>query len=168
MRKIILRSYDSEWKRRFMAEENLIRGTFFDLIINLYHVGSTAILDLLSKPIIDIALESKLFPPPQFIIDEFEKIGYQIIGEAGVAGRIWFIKGKPRSVNLHYCSNDSDVIKKQLLFKSELIKSPELRRKYESIKLDNFTGKDIDSTEYAEAKSNFIKVVIEQANSKIL
>jgi GrpB-like predicted nucleotidyltransferase (UPF0157 family) len=115
-------------------------------LFKIRHIGSTAIEDLLSKPIIDISLEAHDFPPSEQTIEKLSSLGYTNNGESGVTGRYWFTKGQPREFNLHYCNIHSEIVKKQVLFRDKLRASESLRRAYEAIKLNNKEGREIDSS----------------------
>jgi len=160
MELITLHKHDRQWARTFEMERELIFGILGRSINKIHHVGSTAVADLLAKPIIDIAIEAVAFPPAQTIIDKFTSIEYEYKGEAGVPGRHWFVKGQQRKFNLHYCSVNSDVVQNQIKLRDRLAKDEDLRREYERIKLQSHKDKDIDSSEYAFAKSDFIRRII--------
>jgi GrpB-like predicted nucleotidyltransferase (UPF0157 family) len=160
MELITLRQHDARWKTLFLQEQECIAAVLEQPASRIHHVGSTAVPDLLAKPIIDIAVESDVFPPAPDIIDKLAAIEYVYKGEASVPGRYWFTKGQPRIFNLHYCAIHSPVVKNQILFRDQLIKNDQLRRAYEYIKRSNYLNKDIDSADYALAKSGFINRVI--------
>lgn len=160
MELITLQQHDNQWKRIFDKERELILNTLDETVNKIHHVGSTAIPDLLAKPIIDIAVESILFPPSQIVTDLLDSIGYECRGEAGVMGRFWFTKGHPRKFNLHFCMVNSNIVQDQIVFRNKLINNQQFRREYESLKLKHHKDKDIDSSAYAEAKSDFIHKVI--------
>lgn len=56
MRIIEVVDYSSAWEEQFDKEVNLISGSLGEELIHVYHIGSTAIPDIVSKPIIDILL----------------------------------------------------------------------------------------------------------------
>lgn len=163
MELITLQKHDKQWKDVFLKERQLISNVLGQIIDSAHHVGSTAVPDLLAKPIIDIAVESTLFPPSPTIIDKLAEIEYEYKGEAGIKGRFWFTKGQPRKFNLHFCMTNSEIVQKQIILRDKLIENENLRREYELIKLKNHKDKDIDSSDYALAKSDFIHRVIVSA-----
>ena len=160
MEQITLQTHNAAWKKIFAAEKQLLLDALQPA--HIHHVGSTAVPDLLAKPIIDIAIEATIFPPTKHIIETLSAIGYEYRGEAGVEGRHWFTKGDPRKINLHYCTVNSSIVKSQLVFRDSLIRNEQLRREYEEIKIKNATGKDIDDANYALVKSPIIKKAIDQ------
>jgi len=81
---------------------------------------------------------------------------------AGIDGRYWFTKGTPRSVNLHWCPIDGEVVLSQIHFRNALRANAALAREYEAIKLSAACGRHIDSAGYAARKSAFIEMVLAQ------
>jgi GrpB-like predicted nucleotidyltransferase (UPF0157 family) len=160
MELITLQKHDNQWKDIFLKEQELISNALGQTIDKIHHIGSTAVSDLLAKPVIDIAVESISFPPSPRIIDKLATIEYECKGEAGIIGRFWFTKGQPRKFNLHFCLTNSDIVQKQIILRDKLTENENLRREYELIKLKNHKDKDIDSSDYALAKSDFIQRVI--------
>jgi GrpB-like predicted nucleotidyltransferase (UPF0157 family) len=162
MEEIILKTFSSDWHNKFEKEKILLENALGNVVFKTHHIGSTSIPDLLAKPIIDISIEAFDFPPSQRTIEKLSSLGYINKGKSGVTGRYWFTKGEPRQFNLHYCCIGSEVVKKQTIFKDKLMASESLRREYEAIKLNNAKGRDIDSSEYALAKTGFIERVINE------
>ena len=161
MEEITLKSWNDDWQDKFGKEKTLLKNALGSTVFDIHHIGSTSVHDLLTKPIIDMSIEAFDFPPSESTIEKLFSLGYMNKGESGVKGRYWFTKGKPRLFNLHYCCISSEIVKKQTILRDKLRTSESLRREYEAIKLANAKGRDIDSHEYASAKTGFIDKVIE-------
>lgn len=58
---VFLVPWTEQWEIEFKEEERKIRSEINDSILATHHIGSTAIQGLSAKPIIDIAIEIKLF-----------------------------------------------------------------------------------------------------------
>jgi GrpB-like predicted nucleotidyltransferase (UPF0157 family) len=159
---ITLHKHDKQWTNTFEMERDLIFSVISQYIDKIHHIGSTAVPDLLAKPIIDIAIEAKVFPPSQTVIDKLASIEFYYKGEAGIAGRHWFVKGQPRKFNLHYCSIGSDIVQNQIKLRDRLTNNEHFRREYEKVKIENYKDKDIDSSDYANSKSDLIHRILEQ------
>jgi len=164
MELISLQDHDPTWKTVFLEERKALLEKLCPIVAAVHHVGSTAVPDLKSKPIIDVAVEATEHPPSQNVIDRLSLLGYYYRGEAGIPGRSWFTKGNPRKFNLHFCKQGSAIVKNQLIFRDCLLQSEHLRREYEIIKEKNAIGRMIDDTAYALSKSAFIEDVINTAN----
>jgi len=57
MRIIKQEEHSEKWSKGFEKETHKISSIFSENIIGTYHIGSTAIIGLLAKPVIDILLE---------------------------------------------------------------------------------------------------------------
>lgn len=51
--------YDQGWPAQFQSESDLIQSVLSSQIAAVHHIGSTAVLGLKAKPVIDILLEVK-------------------------------------------------------------------------------------------------------------
>jgi GrpB-like predicted nucleotidyltransferase (UPF0157 family) len=67
----------------------------------IQHIGSTAVADLIAKPIIDIMIGVAAYPPPTLLIERLQEIGYKCLGEAGVPERLYFRRRAVDSFNVH-------------------------------------------------------------------
>ena len=157
MEPIVLTPYHPQWKEIFLQEQECLGQVLGPVAVSIHHVGSTAVPDLLAKPIIDIAVEARTFPPSPSMLERLLSAGYQSRGEANLPGRHWFIKGVPRRFHLHYCLVGSEIVRRQLAFRNRLRRDVSLRRAYEQVKLQNSLSRDIDSTEYAQSKTDLIR-----------
>ena len=50
-------------------------------VIHIEHIGSTSVKRMIAKPIIDIMIGAKSYPPPLQIITTLEQLGYYNFGE---------------------------------------------------------------------------------------
>ena len=157
---IYLSCYQEAWVSVFTSEALLLQKLIPHLDLRIHHVGSTSIPGIKSKPIIDINIESREFPPSRAIISKLHSIGYTNMDQAGIEGRYWFIKGEPRKFHLHWCPYNGSVTLDQLKFRDMLRRSKSLAAEYEKLKVDAAQKRTIDSPEYAEAKSEFVNRVI--------
>lgn len=51
---IVIAEYDPKWPEQFAAEERRVRRALGELALRIDHVGSTSVLGLAAKPVIDI------------------------------------------------------------------------------------------------------------------
>ena len=84
---IIVVEYRPEWAQEYASEERKIREILGDNCAAIYHIGSTSVPGLAAKPIIDIMPVVKSLPLVDGKAAEFEKIGYEYLGEFGIPGR---------------------------------------------------------------------------------
>ena len=58
-RKVGVVSYNPNWKEMYKEESEKIKNILDDIIIDIHHIGSTAIPGIKAKPVIDILVEVK-------------------------------------------------------------------------------------------------------------
>lgn len=130
-----------------------------------HHIGSTAIPGILAKPIIDMLLEVGDLDLLERKTAKLEALGYESLGEFGIAGRRYFRKDDAQGVRthqIHAFAAGSPHVTRHLAFRDYLRAFPEVAHDYSELKrrlLETCHG-SVDA--YMEGKDPFIKVV-EQA-----
>lgn len=101
-----------------------------DLLLEIYHIGSTSVAGLKAKPVIDMMpIVSDINEVDKFD-DQMQELGYELLGENGIVGRRFFRKcnmssGK-RTHHVHiFDTSSQDEINRHLAFKAYLIAHPE-------------------------------------------
>lgn len=87
---IVVTEYSPLWEKSFEKEAKNIREILQENCLDIYHIGSTAVEGLKAKPIIDIMPVVEDLQKVDTISDKFEKIGYEYLGEFGIAGQTVF------------------------------------------------------------------------------
>lgn len=98
---VTLAPYDALWPKAFEAERTRICAALELPPDAIEHIGSTAVPGLIAKPIVDLMLGMPRYPPPDSTISRLVILGYQDLGEAGVAGRRYLRMREGPSFNLH-------------------------------------------------------------------
>lgn len=131
----ILEQHSSEWRSKFEIESQLIRGVFGTSLLDIQHIGSTAIADLLAKPIVDIAVQIASHQQADLFIHPLSLEGYHYKPELSSGERHFFQKGDPVAVHLSVAYLDrGGYWQRQILFRDYLSAHPEARREYENVK----------------------------------
>lgn len=137
--------YDPTWAEEFEALAAVLAEAFGSHILNIYHVGSTAIPGMMAKPVLDLDVELA----PGMAIDTATRIlaalGYEYEGDLGIPER--YAYRNPSSAvpfsrqraswmhhHLYVCPYASAELARMLLFRDRLRNSPELREEYRQIK----------------------------------
>src|SRR5262245_59991111 len=95
MRTITVSDYDPRWPVFFEQRRTTLWPVVQDVAITIEHVGSTAVVGLAAKPIIDIDI---VIPPEQSIEQvaaRLQPLGYTHLGNLGIAGRDAFRQHNP-------------------------------------------------------------------------
>lgn len=105
---IVVTEYSPLWEKSFEKEAKNIREILQENCLDIYHIGSTAVEGLKAKPIIDIMPVVEDLQKVDTISDKFEKIGYEYLGEFGIAGRRYLRKGgDERTHQIHIFAADN-------------------------------------------------------------
>jgi GrpB-like predicted nucleotidyltransferase (UPF0157 family) len=126
------------WKEKYENEEKAVRDIFNSFLIDIQHIGSTAIPDLLAKPIIDIAVLIESHKDAENFLVPLEKFGYVYKPELSSNERHFFQKGDPVQFHLSIAYVDQGGYwDRQILFRDYLMTHESSRREYEQIKQDS-------------------------------
>ncbi len=90
--------YDLKWPLMFQEQKNALECTFPRIPIE--HIGSTAVPDLMAKPVIDIMILVPEVLDPCEYESELRSLGYEFVLKDD-SGRLFFRKGHPRTHHLH-------------------------------------------------------------------
>jgi GrpB-like predicted nucleotidyltransferase (UPF0157 family) len=166
MSEIEIVPYSAKWPALFQQEQVLLQKHIGRFLTAIHHVGSTAIPQMPSKPIVDITAECKIYPPNNEIITVLAAIKYIHMGESGVVGRHWFKKGSPTTCHLHLTPIGGDVASRQIKFRDILRQNPNLASRYAELKLSLVQQYGNDEVTYALNKTDFIRQVLKMENSQ--
>ena len=75
-RKIVVLDYDDNWKEEFMQIKERLDEILSDQIVSIEHVGSTSVIGLAAKPIIDIDIIIHDKSYLKEVVNRLSKIGY--------------------------------------------------------------------------------------------
>lgn len=122
---VIVKEYNFDYPKMYQEEEKKIKKILKDNLVFIEHIGSTAIPNLKSKPIIDILISVNSLEDVDLKKNEFEKIGYEYMGEFGIKNRRYLGKGgDERTHQIHIFHKDDEFnLNRHLAFKKIFIKS---------------------------------------------
>lgn len=163
-----LNTYDSEWEKTYLEEEQKIRDVLGDGVVDIQHIGSTAVPGLASKSIIDIAVLLKSHTEAEAHIEPLKELGYMFDEVAHAKGpspeRHFFRKGNPTQFHLSLGYADKGSFwKRQILFRDYLRNHPDVRDEYQKIKEQGLTVDPSGMDAYIEHKTKFIFATLEKA-----
>lgn len=109
---IIVTEYNPEWTALFEKEAKLIKSILKENCVAVYHIGSTAVIGLKAKPIIDIMPIVYDLQKVDDIAEEFVKIGYEYMDKFGIVGRRYLRKGgdeRTHQIHIFDINNKIDI-----------------------------------------------------------
>lgn len=151
--------YDPRWPQMFAEEAEKIQKILGENCLAVHHIGSTAVPGLAAKPIIDILPVVRDLSLVDAQNAEFEAIGYECMGEFGIAGRRYFRKGgDERTHQIHIFAQESmQDIARHLAVRDYLRAHPSAAAEYGALKrrLAEEFSEDIEG--YCDGKDAFVK-----------
>ena len=160
--------FDENWSQLFEKEHNLLKSVLKNNFVESYHIGSTSIKGIFSKPKIDIALIVNDLEKSKII----EEIGYDYRGCFNIPFRYFFSKRDDNlKINLHVIEPNNPELDGFLIFRNFLNENEKLRNEYSELKLKFEKLIDLKKNEnffneYTLAKNEFIGKVLKIAGFK--
>ncbi|MCY7450003.1 GrpB family protein [Bacillus altitudinis] len=159
---VFLVPWSIELTKEFESEKRKIIGDIGQYIINVHHIGSTAVKGLSAKPIIDIAIEIEHFFDGEKCVIALEALGYSYKGTNVLPERHYFNKGEPRTHQIHMYQRHNKYLLEQLNFRDYLRNNEQARSEYQQLKLKLSRLHGNDKHKYAHEKTDFIKSILEK------
>jgi GrpB-like predicted nucleotidyltransferase (UPF0157 family) len=159
-------AYCPEWVDIFEEEKRLLINTIGNYIIDIQHIGSTAIPDIIAKPIIDISIAIADFDEGKRCIEPTESLGYIYKGENGITRRHYFVKGDPTAYHLHIVEHKSEEWRKNIIFRDTLRADKSLADKYAKLKMELAEKFGNNREAYTDGKTQFVKNVLEMPSKR--
>ena len=161
-----LQDYREDYKNIYEKEKEELLNIYKDKIAIIDHVGSTSIIGIKSKPIIDILIQTD-------DLDDFIKYT-----ESNVEGKIYTVKkeptmggdylirkeedGKVKAFIHVYKTGDMNGIT-SIMFRDYLNTHEDERKRYEDLKMELYKKYKNDRHSYTYGKDEYIKGVIAKA-----
>jgi GrpB-like predicted nucleotidyltransferase (UPF0157 family) len=155
--------HDPSWRAWFEREARRITSALGALALRVEHVGSTAVPDLIAKPIVDIAVIVARAEDFEACIEPLVGLGYEYQGQNGDDPlRRYFVleqKGR-RMAQVHVCARESRTWREALAFRDLLRSRADVRAAYAREKTRVAEAVGWDKSEYSIQKGPFIRAVI--------
>jgi GrpB-like predicted nucleotidyltransferase (UPF0157 family) len=143
------------WANDFEMEAAALASAFGADLIALHHIGSTAIVGIHAKPVIDMLAVATSLDALQAATPALCARGYQAMGPYGIEGRRYFRKNDAdgrRTHHLHGYARGSAQIDRHLAFRDYLRAHPAIALEYSAIKQRLAVG----NGDYIEGKTPFV------------
>ncbi|WP_438313102.1 GrpB family protein [Sporosarcina sp. FA9] len=155
---VFLVSWKEDWPKEFLLEKDRIQSKIGQYVVDIHHIGSTAVKGLSAKPIIDIAVEIKDFNVGKQCVTPLESLGYSYRGINILPDRHYFNKGEPRTHQIHMYQTGNKFLVEQLKFRDYLRSNDIARMEYEELKIKLSKANKHNKHKYADEKTDFIKL----------
>lgn len=158
--KVQIVEYDPEWPKKFEQEKSLLFAAINIDRTVIEHFGSTSVVDLAAKPVIDILVGLPDFSMVDEVVPKIEALGYEYIAKYNeIMPFRRFLTRKPQEINthnLHMVEKGCEFWNRHLLFRNYLRTHPLAAAAYADHKKMLAEREWQDINEYAYAKTEFI------------
>lgn len=156
---IIVTDYDKDWSSLFDIEAEKIKDILNDEVVEIHHIGSTAVLGLKAKPIIDMMPIVRDIENIDKYNGKMTGIGYEALGELGIQGRRYFRKGgENRTHQIHVFQVDNNTeIERHLAVRDYLKSHKEIANEYGELKAQLALRFPRDIEGYSDGKDDFVQ-----------
>jgi GrpB-like predicted nucleotidyltransferase (UPF0157 family) len=151
---IVLEPHDPHWADLFDEEREALKRVGRG-ILEIHHIGSTAIPGIAAKPIIDMLVVLEGHGDGLANVEPMQRLGYEYRGEGGIAGRHYFRKGSPHTHHVHMFEAGHPEVSRDLRFRDYLRAHADEARAYEALKRELAARFGSNTFLYCEAKQEF-------------
>jgi GrpB-like predicted nucleotidyltransferase (UPF0157 family) len=154
--------YITTWPAQFLAEREILLVALSPWLVgDIEHIGSTAVLGLAAKPVIDIMVPVASLQASRGAIAAAESVGYCFYPYKPDEMH-WFCKPSPqvRTHHLHIVPLGSRTWIERLAFRDALRQNPALAQEYAALKRRLAQDFANDREAYTDAKAPFIQNAI--------
>ena len=149
--------YSPEWPEMFALEAELIKQALGNNCITIHHIGSTSVLGLSAKPIIDILPVVRDIQEVDKTTKAMESLGYEAKGEYGIAFRRYFQKDQnAKTYNVHVYQEGDPEISRYLKFRDWMRSHPDDAENYAKLKEGLAAKFPEDILQYCNGKDAFV------------
>lgn len=169
MRSVEIVAYDPRWPIDFADERDRLRALPSNPIVDIEHFGSTAVPNLIAKPVIDILASVSTLDEANGFAGELSSAGYEVV-DVGFRTRIFLLKmvrGRIEAFHLHLVTCAAWPHKNERLFRDWLIAYPDVARAYGELKRELAERFSTDRLAYTEAKTAFITAAVNDARRSL-
>ena len=146
------------WSDEFNSEKLRLKHALGDLIAEIHHIGSTSIIGLAAKPVIDIMIEVNSLAALDNKTSVMNSLGYEAKGEFGIVGRRYFTKGGAyNSHQIHAFKATDANITRHIAFRDYLQSHPMVMTEYANLKKKLASEYNDNIDMYCDGKDEFIK-----------
>jgi GrpB-like predicted nucleotidyltransferase (UPF0157 family) len=169
---VVIVDYDPRWSLTYEEERRRILAIAGCRILGVEHIGSTAVVGLGAKPIVDIMVGINGLSDANKLLPLLRKIGYESVtrqqddsGGYYCLDKVVHGEGKwLQNFHLHLMKFRSVTWQRHILFRDFLRDHSETAQRYDELKRRLAAEFGVDRENYTKAKTEFIASVITQVH----
>lgn len=164
---VALHAYDAQWPGIFAVESERLLALLPGRLIQIQHIGSTAVPGLTAKPIVDLLAGVESMEFARALGEPLCRSGYTTSAEfnASLTDRQWFMRWENghRTHHLHVLVHGGLAWRQRLMFRDLLRSDSTLAQQYARFKAELAATHTRDREAYTEAKAGFILSLVADA-----
>jgi GrpB-like predicted nucleotidyltransferase (UPF0157 family) len=158
--------YDPSWAERFEKEKARLLSIFSASLLEIQHIGSTAVPGLDAKPIIDMIASVRSMEVADSLLRPLRDFGYVTPPDcnANLPERRWLLRhrGGHRTHHLHLVRQSSEGWLRTIAFRDILRKHPHEAAAYRALKIELARDSVSDRDQYIKGKTEFIEALLKK------
>ncbi len=158
--------HSPQWRDYFESEKARLQESLGEYVVDIQHIGSTAIPTIRAKPIIDMMAGLRRMELWQACVSPLEAMGYEpYVGPVDLPDWHLFIKNQNgrKTHHVHLVPWNGDFWTSRLLFREYLLRHTEVAEKYEELKLQLAERYPNNRAAYTRDKGDFVRAITELA-----
>lgn len=167
---VIISDYKKEWNKEFEEEKKNLIKLIGGFATEIEHVGSTSVLEMSAKPIIDILVGIKKYEDIEEVKNILEKANYEFRENGTNKIKTLFVKGpeEKRTHYIHITEYESTEWKKVLQFRKILSEDKKISYAYKNLKIELAKKYPNDRENYSIGKKDFIEYVLKNKKTPVV
>jgi GrpB-like predicted nucleotidyltransferase (UPF0157 family) len=160
-----LLDYDPHWALAFELEAAALWQRVGDLVVDIQHVGSTAVPGIVAKPILDIVVATKSRRVIPEVAERLAAAGFVDRGDAGADGGYLLVKDSGpdvRVAHVHLVERADPQWQAYIRFRDALRTDACLRDEYAALKTRLAERHPTDRAMYTGGKQRFIRQTLDR------
>jgi GrpB-like predicted nucleotidyltransferase (UPF0157 family) len=171
---VVIVDYDPRWLLVYEEEKRCILGVAGNRVLGVEHIGSTSVIGLGAKPIVDIMVGVNGQSDADTLLPLLREIGYANVTRQSGDSEWYYCLSKVihgqevwlQNFHLHLIKFRSNTWERHILFRDVLRNHPEVAQKYCELKKIIAAKYGVDRESYTNAKAEFITSLVTQTNEK--
>jgi GrpB-like predicted nucleotidyltransferase (UPF0157 family) len=166
-RDVVIADYDPRWPATFQRHAATISGALADKALSIEHIGSTSVLQLAAKPIVDLLVVVEDSGDEAAYLPALLRAGYVLRVREPDWHRHRMVRTPELDVHVHILSAGCPEIARYLIFRDRLRTHASDRLLYESVKRRLAAQSWPDMNAYARAKTEVVEQIIARAEQAL-
>jgi GrpB-like predicted nucleotidyltransferase (UPF0157 family) len=160
---VVVAGYDRRWRALFDDVREELTTALGPSILEVHHIGSTAVPGLCAKPILDVLVSVPDFSRAVELVPRLASLQFEFRRDEEIPDRHYFRRPPGGAIRTHHLSMAEPTSRYHIVtigFRDALRNNPELAAEYGRLKLGLAERYPRDRQAYIEGKTEFVTTVL--------